>query len=89
MFSSSRDPHTHAAHHCPVCNGQFGLIRRSPSRTSAGSKTGRDRVQGHRFGVVVLAWLGLRPRAERVPVPLDIPLRRAGRNGRMVAARWD
>jgi hypothetical protein len=89
MFYGSHDPQTHAAKHCPVCNGQFGLIRHYPWRTAVCSKTCRDRVKGHRFGVLVLAWLGLRPPAEPVPVPVVIPMRRAGRNGRMVTARWD
>jgi hypothetical protein len=88
MFSSSRDPHTHAAEGCPVCNGQFGLNSHDPWRTSARAKTRRDRVQGDSFSDIALTWLGLRPRVEPVPVPLDMPLRRAGR-GRLVAARWD
>ncbi|HEX3440123.1 MAG TPA: hypothetical protein VHT93_07240 [Pseudolabrys sp.] len=90
MFSNSHESRARAPQRCPVCNGQFGLVRQYAWRTGVCSKACRDRARGRSIGRIVLGWFALLPPAneELVPVAALIPVRRDGRDGRLIAARW-
>jgi len=90
MIGNSHESRARAPQRCPVCKGQFGLVRRYAWRTGVCSKACRDRARGSGIGRLVLGWFGLLPPAheELVPIAALIPVRRDGSDGRLVVARW-
>jgi hypothetical protein len=87
MLNGSQSLRTHTAKRCPVCHGKFGLVRYYSWRTGFCSKACRARSKDDGG---ILRWLGLQPPAheELTPVAALIPVRRDGREGRLVATRW-
>jgi hypothetical protein len=88
MLNGSQSFRTRTVQRCPVCHGKFGLVRYYAWWTGFCSQTCRARSKGD--GVSILRWLGLLPPAheELKPVAALIPVRRDGRDGRLVPARW-